>query len=116
MLRKSLISNRPKSGEPQQGGVLRPGDFELGSMESRAAARAMLEKRRLSKFRVIVSLIAKPLHLASSTCTRSLWPDGTVFELVHLSGSDDQLDRAQLDRIVAKLPIDGKKHALAEVM
>jgi hypothetical protein len=116
MLRKSLISNKPESGEPQQSGVLRPGDFELGSLESRGAARAMLEKRRSSKFRVHVSLIGKPFHLASSTCTRSLWPDGTVFELVQLSGSCDQLDRAQLDRIIAKLPIDGKKHTLAEVI
>ena len=67
-------------------------------------------------FPVASTSTAHAMHLAGSTCTRSLWPDGTVFELVHLSGSDDQLDRAQLDRIVAKLPTDGKKHALAEVM
>jgi hypothetical protein len=57
-----------------------------------------------------------PLDLASSTCVRSLWPDGTVFEMVRLGGSGDQVDKAQLDRIIAKLPIDGKEYAPAEVI
>jgi hypothetical protein len=36
--------------------------------------------------------------------------------LVHLSGSGDQVDKAQLDRIIAELPIDGKEYALAEMI
>ena len=117
MLRKPLISNKSEPGEPQQSGVPRPGDFELGSLESRAAARAMLEKKRSSKFRLSVYAIGEPFHLATTTCTHSLWPDGTVFEMVHLGGSGgDQVDKAQLDRIIAKLPIDGKEYALAEMI
>ena len=46
---------------------------------------------------------------------RSLWPDGTNVRVDYIDGCDRQLDPAVLDRIIAKIPIDGKEYRFAEV-
>ena len=97
----------------------KPGDFELGSLQSRAAARALHQAKTIDdqehSFRVIVSVIGRPTHLEAATCERSWWPDGTLFELVRLGGGDSPLIEAQLERFIRKVPIDGKEYTGAEV-
>jgi hypothetical protein len=38
----------------------KPGDFALGSVQSRAAARALLERREVEGLRVIIGLLGHP--------------------------------------------------------
>ena len=57
----------------------KPGDYDLGSLESRAAARTMLLKGSRNRCRVIVTKMGRPLNLERSNCCRSFWPDVTVF-------------------------------------
>lgn len=86
----------------------RPGDFLLGSPESRAAARMRLaEKLEHPKktFRVVVTAIGMPLDLATSTCQRYFWPNDSLFELVHLSGCDSGLTATQLEEFISRHPI-----------
>ena len=60
--------------------------------------------------------MGKPLQLANSTCARSLWPDGTVFENVCLDGTKPtEAQQEQLEKLIAKIPIDGKEHTFAEM-
>jgi len=46
--------------------------------------------------RVIFSGVCGRANLANSTCTRTLSTDGSIFELVHLDGSDKGLTDADL--------------------
>ncbi len=67
---------------------LRPEDAPLGSLESRAAARAWLLENR-KHFQMIFGSSDEnptPLNLESSTCERQIWPDGSLFELIMLDG------------------------------
>lgn len=114
MLRNFMERQGPGAGEGGTNGTPKPGDFELGSLESRAAARTMLEGRHQPGICLIVHVIGKPLHLENSTCTRTRWADGTVFDCVLLDGCGEDLDSAHLDRVISKLPIDGKKYPLAQ--
>lgn len=104
-----------------------PADYELGSLESRAAARALLDAKlagdQQKKFRVIVEAIGRPsdlreypatLSLKSATCCRSFWPDGTLFELLECAGLT-AAQSEQLEQLIRMVPIDGKKYKLAEV-
>jgi len=115
MLRKLLISNKLKSGEPQQSGVLRPGDFELGSLESRAAARGMLDRRFVEQqqrgFRVVVEHIGGLDPSRDATCHRYL-SNGFVFEILDLAG---RFHDNELEELVRRCPMDGKTHTFAEL-
>src|SRR5215472_15475729 len=73
---------RPLTSEGGTKSGPKPGDFPVGSVESRAAARARLEGGQQPRLRVTLIRIGKTLQLGTSTCARSFWPDGTVFELV----------------------------------
>jgi len=112
MLGKALITNRNGSNGPQQKEAPRPGDFELGSLESRAAARAMLDGRYQPRCRVTVHRVGGVLDLTGSTCVRSTWPNGTICEFVRFDGDGRQVNQARLDQIIGKLPIDGKEYTL----
>ena len=95
-----------------------PADYELGSLESRAAARARLDAQATGlqkRCRVIVSVIGLQCHLENCTCCRSFWKDGTLFEFVKLDGCDPDFTATPLDELVGKIPIDGKEYPLAEV-
>jgi hypothetical protein len=100
-------------------GLPNPAAYEIGSLESRAAARAMLDAKlnvdQRQRFRLLVEQIGQPLNLKISTCACSVWPDGTVFESGELVGSHlDEAQQNQLDKFVRMFPVDGKKRTFAE--
>ena len=40
------------------------------------------------RFRIVVSFAGKPFDLTKATCTRTLWPNGQLMEMVNLHGGD----------------------------
>src|SRR5262245_60208231 len=101
-------------------GLPNPAAYELGSPESRAAARALLDARlkadQQKRFRLTIAMLGRPLSLETSRCTRSWWPDGTIFENVRFDGAHPtEAQREQLEKLICKVPIDGKEHTFAEM-
>jgi hypothetical protein len=47
-----------------------------------------------------------PLNLATSRCTRTLCPNGTLLEVVHLDGIHGNLNDEELDRFVGSFPVN----------
>jgi hypothetical protein len=98
---------RPKkkaeSGQAATGSTPKPGDYELGSLQSRAAARAVLNAS-LKRILIVVSC-KRPLNLQISTCERMLWPDGYLCEMVTLHGRASDLTDEQLEEFIARFPI-----------
>jgi hypothetical protein len=84
----------------------RPADFPVGSLQSRAAARALLLQQQ-KRVQLIFSVDGEPLNLETSTCERQVWPDGALFELVMLDGSDTDLTDAQLEAFIQQHPVMG---------
>jgi hypothetical protein len=83
----------------------RPEDAPLGSLESRAAARAWLLQNR-KHFRMIVHCYDdNPLNLETSVCKRQIWPDGSLFEYIMLDGRAEDLTEAQLQDFIDRHPI-----------
>ena len=41
-----------------------------------------------------------------SNCTRTLNPDGQLWECVHLTGSGDDLSKDELEQQIARFPIE----------
>ncbi len=83
----------------------RPEDAPLGSLESRAAARAWLLQNR-KHFRMIVHCYdSNPLNLETSVCERQIWPDGSLFEYIMLDGRAEDLTEAQLQDFIDRHPI-----------
>jgi len=41
--------------------------------------------------RLVVSHAGEPLDLAKTTCTRTVWPNGHLMEIVNLNGGDSSL-------------------------
>ena len=83
---------------------VRPEDFQVGSLQSRAAARSLLLQGQ-NKVRVILFVYDQPLNLETSTCERQIGQTGTLFELVSLDGSHTDLSEAELEEIIQQLPI-----------
>ena len=86
---------------------VRPGDAVLGSLESRAAARALLLQNR-NHFRTIFTCNdpnLTPLNLEKSTCDRQIWPDGTLSEIISLHGRVEDLSEEQLQAFIDRHPI-----------
>jgi len=115
-----MKTNTRESPNLQLAEMPRPGDYELGSIGSRAAARALLDAKlkadQRKRFRVMLTTIGRPLSLETSGCTRSLWPDGTVFENVRFDGTDPtEAQLEHLEKLICKIPIDGKEHTFAEM-
>ncbi len=101
-------------------GLPNPAAYEIGSPESRAAARALLDAKlnadQRKRFRLVVERIGQPMNLELSTCACSLWPDGTISEFVTLKGADPtEAQRDELEKLIRKIPIDGKAYTFAEV-
>jgi len=121
MFRNSLMANKEESPSPQQTPVVKPGDYELGSPESRAAARAMLDSRfaNSSPKRARVRKFETGPSTRPPTCQRSRWPDGTICDIVFLGRLSDAVDKsrlseATLDRLISKIPVDDKQYPLGE--
>jgi len=85
-----------------------PKDYALGSAESRAAARALLEPRR--RVQLIIGIHRHPdepsipFDPSQSSCSRTIWPDGSIFENVWLHATEDY-DPRQLDEWILSHPI-----------
>jgi hypothetical protein len=60
-------------------------------------------------FRVVVSHVGEPLDLAKATCTRTIWPNGQLFELVNLNGGDYGLSDEDLERFIQSFPVETSK-------
>ena len=125
MLPKSLETKSNRVTEGGTDSTPRPGDYDLGSLESRAAARALLDSKSASdqqnRLRVVRS-IGKSLTLEKSTCLRYQCADSRdpsrnlVIEMVDLDGgypTDAQSER--LEQWIRTVPIDGKTYKFAEV-
>jgi hypothetical protein len=89
--------------------ALRPGDYTLGSLQSRAAARLLLAKRQTepgNRIRLVVSAVAQSLNLAASTCTRRRGANGLLTEIVMLHGTKADLTQSEMDAFVERWPIE----------
>jgi hypothetical protein len=99
-----LRSSKPLPSRPAG---LRPEDAPLGSLESRAAARAWLLQTQ-KRFQIIVDCndeTPTPLDLENSTCERQIWQDGSLFELIMLEGRLEDLTEEQLEAFIDLHPI-----------
>ena len=102
---KSFGINGGNNGQVATNSRPRPGDFPSGSLESRAAARAVLETGE--RVRLVISAIGQSLDMKKSTCTRTVWDNGILCETVELHGSDDDLSDGQLEEFIRSHPITG---------
>jgi len=97
-----------RPSKPLQSGPagFRPEDAPLGSLESRAAARAWLLQNR-KRYQMIFAGYedGSPLNLENSTCDRQIWPDGSLFEIVMLDGPIEELTEEELEAFIARYPI-----------
>jgi hypothetical protein len=101
--RKPFITKQVAAAEAATDSTPKPADYELGSLESRAAARALLDARRKPKqrIRLIFCCPDMPLNLQQeSTCSRHMWPGGILFEMLFLNGSDADLTDEQLEAFI----------------
>ena len=67
---------------------INPADFPLGSMESRAAARARLEKRMEPVVRVTIVHIGHDGSTPLPPPTRCNWGDDGFAEFIHVGSKD----------------------------
>ncbi len=89
----------------------RPGDYLLGSQQSRAAARAILDARLKLEaetgqcMRVMIRPVIGDTDLTRSTCQRSRMADGRILEFLQLDGSGSDLPEAALDAWAKSFPL-----------
>jgi hypothetical protein len=121
MLRKFLETEGHGVTEGGTDPVPRPGDYELGSLESRAAARGLLDEKlagdQRNRLRVVVRRIGRLVKLEMSTCMRYQYAGrNSVIEMVKLDGArPTETQSEQLDRWIRKVPINGQTYKFAEV-
>jgi hypothetical protein len=101
MRRRSNRQGQRKSAAQAQD--IRPGDFPIGSIQSRAAARAAMPA--LVAYTVICDCPDLPLHLEASTCERRRWPNGAICEMVYLDGRASDVSEEELYKWVEGHPI-----------
>ncbi len=74
MFRNTLRTRAIELPNPQLNSTPRPGDYELGSEESRAAARALFDAKAAealrNKYRVVVECIGRPINQLDRTRVR----------------------------------------------
>jgi hypothetical protein len=90
--------------KPRYESTVRPDHFPIGSAESRAAARQLLEENQ-KRVQVIFSCPEEPLDLIASECFRSMCPDGTILEVICFHGNGDELSEAEHEAFVLRHPI-----------
>ena len=77
----------------------------IDRLEDQFGAVSGKPRRRL---RMMISMAGAEPSLDDATCRRTLWPDGTLFELVefnrHNDGPDELTDE-ELDRWVETFPV-----------
>lgn len=70
---------------------------------------APADRKPRKYYRLIVCRHGSRTGLKNATCTRTLWPDGTVAELVEMYGSNEGPERIpdeEMDKWVASFPIE----------
>lgn len=82
----------------------RPADFPVGSLKSRAAARALMLQQQ-QRIQLIFYIEGKSLSLETSSCNRQIWPNGSLFELVMLDGRAADLTDAHLEAFIELHPV-----------
>jgi hypothetical protein len=95
------MKNRPKHRYPLN---VRPEHFPIGSVESRTAARQLLEENQ-KRVQMIFTCPEEPLDLIASECFRSRCPDGTILELIYFHGNGDELSEGEHEEFVLRHPI-----------
>jgi hypothetical protein len=119
VFRNSLTTMKISSPYPRWNDTPKPGDFELGSVQSRAAARALLEHATAddeqNRLRVFVETIGRPVTLQAPTCLR-YWtaPDQRtgkrpLIELIKLQGV---YSTETLEQWIRRVPIDGRTYSM----
>ena len=119
MPRNSLTTMKAAPRYPQQHDTPKPGDFEVGSVRSRAAARALLERETTdderNRLRVFVETIGTPAIVPAPTCLR-YWtaPDQKtgkrpLIELIKLQGV---YSAEKLEQWIRRVPIDGRTYSM----
>ena len=85
---------------------LNPGDFPLGSLESRAAVRARLQAIGNTRERsvLVVEMIGMPLDLAASQCVRRRHGDGSESVVAILKGRREDIADDDLDAWIDSFP------------
>ena len=77
----------------------------LCRLEDRFGSRAKPRDR----FRLVISRIGRGESLENASCSRTIWPNGTLFEMVRLNGNRaglGALSDEELDRWVDSFPIE----------
>jgi hypothetical protein len=124
MVCNSLMANKVGSHRPQQTENLKPGNYDLGSLESRAAARALLDAKSAGeqeKLRVFVHVIGSPVTLEMTTCSRyrsrsNEADKDLLVEIIHFDGAEPTDGQAeQLAQWIRKVPIDGQTYKFGDV-
>ena len=104
---------------PQWNDAPKPGHFELGSVQSRAAARALLERETAdderNRFRVVVEMTGRSAIVQAPTCLR-YWtvPDQKtgkrpLIKLIKLQGV---YSTEKLEQWIRRVPIDGRTYSM----
>ena len=57
-------------------------------------------------FRLVVSHAGEPLDLSKATCTRTMWPNGYLMEIVNLNGGDYGLREDDLENFIQSFPVE----------
>jgi hypothetical protein len=55
--------------------------------------------------RLVIGSVCGSPNLTTSTCTRTLGPDGPLTEVVQLNGGRDGLNDEDLERFIERFPI-----------
>jgi hypothetical protein len=63
------------------------------------------QRRVLEPLRIVVSQVGR-LDLAKATCTRTMWPNGHLMEIVNLHGTDGGLSKEDLEKFVQSFPVE----------
>ena len=66
------------------------------------------QQRQIFKepFRLVVSHAGEPLDLSKATCTRTMWPNGHLMEIVNLHGTDEGLSKEDLENLIQSFPVE----------
>ena len=66
------------------------------------------QQRRVSgnRLRVVVSRAGKPCDLSKATCSRTLFPNGHLMEIVDLKGGDYDLREDDLENFIQSFPVE----------
>jgi len=84
--------------------VPKPSDYPVGSVESRAAARAVVHATT-QRVQLLSSCDSEALNLETSYCERMLWPKGLLVELIFLDGRSSDLSEDELEAFISRFPI-----------